>query len=262
MNQLIRPLLLLLIGGSLNSFGQYKIVPGNTLQTPTELYMQVKQFGEFIDRFNYKSDWKGNLITEEFARTVPRANYIAYLLNAEDSRLGSSTDSSYSILCGEFIKYIDNPSNPKTISLYSGQVKARVKVAITYNGKVQSALLEMIPDVLPDRSAKWVISSVEADFLVSNADSLVNHFIAPNSHETNFINLRKLNGLTDPSYFLTTTAAATIRFTNEVAKKHIVIQNTEKVTYYITFTGWEITVDEYNRSSNNSGWLISNIKKL
>lgn len=257
-----RYILLLLIVFTNSSYGQQKDILTNTLITPKEYYLQVKQFGEFIDRFNYKSDWRGNLITDEFAKAVPRSNYIFYLINGEDSRLTNSTDSTYRVLCSEFIADVNNPNNPQIINLYSGQVKALVKVIFRYQSKLQSANLEMIPEVLTDRSAKWVIKSVETDCLASNSDSLAKHFIAPNSHETTFINLNKLNSTPDPSYFLAKSTATTLRFINEIAKKQIIIQNTEKVTYYITFPRWQITVDEFNRTSNNSGWLISNIKNL
>lgn len=253
---------LLILGGNINSSGQQKDILRSTLQTPKEYYLQVKQFGEFIDRFNYKSDWKGNLITNEFAKIIPRSNYILYLVNGEDPRLINPNDSSYRVLCSEFIAFVNNPNNPQLINMFSGQVKARVKANITYVSKRYTAYLEMIPEVLSDRSAKWVINNVITDCLTFDTDSLLKNFIAPNSHETNFINLKKLNGPTDPIYFFASPTVSTHQFINEVAKKRIVIQNTEGVTYYITFSGWEITVDEFNRNSNNSGWLISNIKRL
>lgn len=254
--------LILLVGGNLNSFGQQKDILRSTLQTPKEYYLQVKQFGEFIDRFNYKSDWKGNQITSEFAKIIPRSNYILYLFNGEDSRLINPNDSSYRVLCSEFISFVNTPNSTQIISLFSGQVKARVKANITFNSKRFTAYIEMIPEVLSDRSAKWVINNVKSDCLTFDTDSLQKNFIAPNSHETNFINLKKLNGPTDPIYFFASPTVSTHRFINEVAKRRIAIQNTEGVTYYITFPGWEITVDEFNRNSNNSGWLISNIKRL
>jgi hypothetical protein len=257
--------LLLFICSNLVSIGQVTIVPNlSKLQTPKEYYLQVKQFGEFIDRFNYKSDWKGNLITNEFAKKISRANYLAYLLNAEDSRLGNSSDSTYNKLCGEFISFVDSPNNPITINLFSGQVKALAKVNIAYGGKNQSVNLELVPEILDDRSAKWVISKVEASCFASISDSLRTNFISPNSHETSFINIKKLNGSTDPLYFFSNNLATdpTILFVSEIAKNRLIIKNIEKVTYKVSLPGWVITVEEFNRSTNNSGWLISNIEKV
>lgn len=255
-------ILLLLIVFTNSSYGQQKDILSNTLITPKEYYLQVKQFGEFIDRFNYKSDWRGNLITDEFKKAVPRRNYILYLVNNEDSRLINPKDSSFRALCSDFIAFIDDAKNPKTINLFSGQVKAYVDAQILYKGVKKHTKIELIPEVLPDRSAKWVINSVETDCFSMNSDSLLKHFIAPNSHETSFINIKKLTSVSDPTYLLSKSTASTLLFINEIEKKQIVISNTEKITFRISFTGWEIVVEEFVRSTNNSGWLISDIKRL
>lgn len=235
-----------------------------SLQTPAEYHLQVKQFGEFVDRFNYKTDWKGNSISDEFAQKVPRANYIYYLFNSEDERLVNPNDSSYRVLCSEFIAFIDEPNNSKTITLFSEQVKAFAMVNFMYFGKHQRAKVELLPEVLPDRSAKWVISSVETNCFAAIGDSLRTHFIAPNSHETNFINTKKVTGQTNPIYYFSTTLAtnSTMLFLTEAAKNRIKIQTIENVVYHISFPGWKITVEEFNRTTNNSGWLISNVEKV
>ncbi|MHC1704737.1 MAG: hypothetical protein AB9846_12590 [Tenuifilaceae bacterium] len=246
---------------SLSLFGQQRVVLDSKLQTPSEYFLQVKQFGEFMDRFNYKTDWKGQPISEEFKKRVPRANYIFSLINSEDSRLSNPSDSSYRKLCTEFIRFIDAVENPKYINLYSGQVTAWALVNITYLGKNQQVKVSLIPEVLSDRSAKWVISSIVGKGFETNADSSAKHFIAPNSHETSFINIKKLNSGVDPIYFFSEPTSSVIRFYSEISKKRIIVQNIEKVTYKISFPGWEISVDEFNRSSNNSGWLINDISR-
>jgi hypothetical protein len=250
---------------TINIYSQVKPIPtSSTLQTPKEYYLQVKQFGEFVDRFNYKSDWKGNLMSEEFAKKVSRANYLAYLLNADDSRLASKTDSSYTNLCSEFIAFINSAGNPLFISLYSGQVKAQAKVNIVYAGREYFATVEFTPEILEDRSAKWTINKVETTCFAAIGDSLKVHFISPNSHETSFINIKKLNGKSDPIYFFSSKIATdpTLLFMSEVAKNRLSIKNIEKVTYLISFPGWEITVEEFNRVTSNSGWLISDIRNI
>ena len=244
------------------SNGQSNIPEIDKLQTPREYYLQVKQFGEFIDRFNYKTDWRGNLITEEFSQKVPRDSYLFYLINQEDQRLTNPNDSSYRVVCGEFISFIVNPSHPKEIKLYNGHVKAEALVNIVCFGKDAQITVEMIPDALPDRSARWVINGVESSLFASNADSIKKHFIAPNSHETSFINLKKLNEADNTTYYLSPSIANTMVFIKGVEQKKIQIRSIEKVIYAITFSDWIITVEEFNRTSTNSGWLISNIQKL
>jgi hypothetical protein len=252
----------LLFGGSYNSNGQARIT-GNTLHTPDEYYIRVKQFGEFIERFNYKSDWKGNAITEEFSKKMPRTSYILYLINAEDPRLSTSADSIYRKDCSRFISFVTDPNNPQTINLFSGQVTAWAKVNVIYGNKNYNVDVAMVPEVAADRSVKWVISKVEADCFASATDSLQQLFIAPNSHETSFINMKKISGSSNPIYFFRQSIATdpTLLFMTEVQAKRMKIQTIEQVTYHIAFPGWEITVDDFNRNTNNSGWLISNIVK-
>ena len=256
-------LLVILLSGNLCALGQQNIINGSTLPTPTEYYIQVKQFGEFVDRFNYKSDWRGNLITEEFARKVSRSQYLLALLNAEDPRFSNPADSAYRKLCSEFIAFADAPNNPKTINLFGGTVKATAILNVTYCGKPQVVTAELIPEVLPDHSAKWVISKVESGCFASIADSLRANFIAPNSHETSFINIKKVNGASNPAYLFAAPMAnnPTLLFMAEVAKNRMRIQTIDKVTYRIALPGWELTVEEFSRTSTNSGWLISNIRK-
>jgi hypothetical protein len=247
---------------SLTTVGQAKFT-STPLATPAEYHLRVKQFSEFIDRFNYQSDWKGNAITDDFKEKVPRDNYILYLFNLEDKRITNPNDSIYRLQCEEFVKYIVLPDNPKTINLYSGMVKVHAKTNITYLGKESSVLIEMIPEVMPDRSAKWSISRVETNLFEFVNDSIRTHFIAPNSHETNFINLRKLNRTENPIYYFSSiTMDPTIMFLSEVARKKINIKNVEQIVYLIEFPEWKIWVQEFNRTSTNSGWLIGDVKKI
>ncbi|MBI9065788.1 MAG: hypothetical protein JEZ09_00770 [Salinivirgaceae bacterium] len=233
-------------------------------ETPNEYYLQVKQFNEFIDRFNYKTDWKGNKIDSSFMLKYSRPLYLSYLLNQSDKRLANQNDSSYNVLCKLFIQEMTNPVEPQYISLFSGQVKAKATVNISYLEKQERIIVWFTPEVLDDRSGKWVISQVETTCFVTLVDSLKTHFLAPNSHETSFLNLNKLEHLSNPIYFLPTSMAndTKLQFVTEVNSGRLLINNIESVVYEIDFLNWVITVEEFNRSDYNSGWLISNVKRL
>lgn len=234
-----------------------------TTETPPDFYVKVKQLGEFIDRFNYLSDWKGDRITQEFASKIPRDSYILYLFNLADDRITDPVDSTYRMLCNEFVRDVTDSIAPQKVSLYSGQVVVRAQTSIVCNGITQTVILTLVPEVLSDRSAKWVIANVEGDKLLPRSDSLAVHFIAPNSHETNFINLRKLNGTVNPLYFFSLQMQdATNYFLSEVARKNISISHVEKVTYLISFPHWVVTVENFERNTMNSGWLISDLSKI
>ncbi len=240
---------------------QVTISTSNTIETPAEYYLNVKQFAEFIDRFNYTTDWKGNVIDQSFAEKYSRKAYIGYLLNADDKRF--MNDTAYKTLCDTFISKAVNPDKPFGISLYSNQVTAVAKVNIEYLGKPQVANISFVPEVLPDKSVKWVISSVEANCFTNISDSLLKYFISPNSHETGFINLKRIENVDNPVYYFDSniTANPTILFMTETAAKRLTIKNIEKVSYKVNFPGWKITVNEFVRIGYNSGWLISNLEQ-
>ncbi len=246
-----------------STFSQIGINTGNTSETPQEYYLNVKQFSEFIDRFNYLSDWKGNKMSNDFKSKVSRSQYIGYLINQEDQRI-KKNDTAYVNLCNRFIADIINPQNPQTISLYSGQVIANTDVSIDYKGKSQQIKIQFIPEVLNDRSAKWVIQNVDADCFKNMADSLNKYFIAPNSNETNFINVKRIENLSNPLYFFPNemNSSPTLLFMTESAAGRLKIKTIEKVVYEITFKGWKIKVEEFVRNTNNSGWLISDIQAI
>jgi hypothetical protein len=180
----------------------------------------------------------------------------------EDDRINDSNDSHYRALCNEFIVYVADSISPKYIALHGGMVKAVAKTKILYRNSEQMVEIDMVPEALTDRSAKWSISKVSGEIFSFIEDSLLVNFIAPNSHETNFINLKKINTLSNPIYYFANfTDDTTILFLSEVATGNITIKNTEKIVYFISFPKWEITVEEFNRTTTNSGWLISDITK-
>jgi hypothetical protein len=260
-NQLILILAFAPLFSSFSARSQHLANTSILTETPDQYFLQVKQFGEFIDRFNYVTDWKGNRIDSKFEANYPRFQYLNFLLNQEDVRLQNPVDSSYINLCNQFLCEVTHTDSSQFISLYSGMVLAKSLVNFNYQGKYQQATISFLPEVLPDRSAKWVITNVETKCFNTLQDSLKIHFIAPNSHETSFINLKRIENLSNPIYFYpaSVTSDASLLFMTEIAANRLTITNIEKVIYLITFPNWLITVEEFNRNTSNSGWLISNV---
>jgi hypothetical protein len=110
---------------------------------------------------------------------------------------------------------------------------------------------------------KWVIQYVDADFLDLKTDKASLNSLPPNSHETDFISLKKaldkkvnLQNIADKQFdynqlsvFLYLVSIGDIKF-QYVEKLRFIIQDID---------AWVLTVDNFNRNSENSGWLISNL---
>jgi len=52
-------------------------------------------------------------------------------------------------------------------------------------------------------------------------------------------------------------------FLFEIANKNLKITGIDTQTYHVlAFDGWVFTIDFFNRSGKNSGWLISKLSKM
>ena len=85
-----------------DAMSQEKIHSIKTL--PRNYLIKVKQFSEFIDRFNYQKDFLNKDIGAEFKSIITRNDYILLLFNHEDKRLDPEfEDDTYQILVNMFI---------------------------------------------------------------------------------------------------------------------------------------------------------------
>lgn len=255
-------LLLLGLFCNKNSFSQ-------TLTTSTgrNYYLNVKQFNEFVDRFNYKTDFLGNTIDSIFKSKVSREKYLELLFNNEDSRLVPGNDKysdNYVKLKKEFVQEV--VSDSYLIDKYSIEIVAEAKSLVTYKNRSRGISVYLNQEIVND-GVKWVILSVNADFLnVLNQDTVLLRFIPPTSNETNFISLKRVfydtnfqhyyayNGyLYDPlSTFLFAVNTGLVRF-----------QYVNEIVYHIfDVNGWQLTIKEFNRATENSGWLIDDISRM
>ena len=244
-------------------------VLSQTLITITErnYNLNVKQFNEFVDRFNYKTDFKGNAIDSVFKSKISREKYLELLFNKEDPRLKFSNDKysdNYVKLKKEFIQEV--VSNNYLIDKYSLKIIAEARSLVTYKNKSQEIRVFLNQEIV-DNGVKWVILSVKADFLnVLKQDTTLLRFIPPTSNETNFISLKRVfddanfqhyyafNGYWyDPlSAFLYALNSGEVKF-----------QYVDEIIYhFVDVPGWEINVKEFMRNTENSGWLIDDISKM
>lgn len=238
-----------------------------TTSTGRNYYLNVKQFNEFVDRFNYKTDFLGNIIDSIFKSKVSREKYLELLFNNEDPRLVLSNDNysdNYVKLKKEFIQEV--VSNNYFIDKYSIEIIAEAKSLVSYKNRSQEISVYLNQEIVND-GVKWVILSIIADFLnVLKQDTILLRFIPPTSNETNFISLKRVfddnnfqhyyfyNGFSyDPiSTFLFAVNTDLVKF-----------QYVNEIVYHIfNVNGWQLKIKEFNRATENSGWLIDDISRM
>ncbi len=232
--------------------------------TERNFHLNVKQLGEFVSRFNYKTDFKGNSIDSVFISKVSREKYLELLFNNEDPRLNSDSDSKYSDLQQEFINEVI--SKNFIINRYSAGIIAEAKSQVIYKNKPTEISVFLNQEIL-NRGVKWVLLSVKADFLdVLKQDTILLRFIPPTSNETSFISLKRVfddkhfqHYYSNSNYSYDPLSAFLFALNSNLVKFEYV----NEIEYYILdIPGWCIRVKEFNRNTTNSGWLIDNISRL
>lgn len=228
-----------------------------------ELHFQVKQLDEFIQRFNYKLDVYGREIGA--THPIPRSQY---LLSLFDVNYLKDMNKEESTVIRQFVSQITDNASPQFLKFAGENIFAFAQCEATYEGKEKALQLILKIELAPNGAAKWVIYDVKASFLQpplrTNNISL---YIPPNSHETNFMSMRQelqrnKDQVTDYVRKDFQPDPMSI-FLFEIANKRLKITGVSSQTYHIlAFDGWVFTIDFFNRSGKNSGWLISKLSKM
>ena len=184
------------------------------------------------------------------------------LFNKEDKRF-ISNDKSFVEKKDEFVKQVI--SNDIYIDKYSVKIIAEAKSFVTYQNKKQEISV-FLNQQIENNGVKWVILNVKADFLdVLQEDTVLLRFIPPTSNETNFISLgRVFNDKGFQHYYMHNNyrydQLSTFLFAINTGLINYNYVN--EIIYHIyDMDGWHIQLKEFNRNSENSGWLIDDLSK-
>jgi hypothetical protein len=261
-----------MVAGSYNASAQLETSDKN--QLPRNYLIKVKQFSEFIGRFNYEKDFLDRDIGPAFSAKISREQYIGLLFNsASDNRMQEKT--MHDTLVANFIRVVCRDSC--FIETYSELVFAELKCSVILNGK--NSYLSVLARQEVDHGLKWSLVSVHPD-LISGEESERGEkeyvspatqtdqpdYIPPLSNETNFIVLKKI--LTGKNNLGIYTAKhhnpeRISDFYHAVGTGEMKFNYVESITYYLfDVPGWIMIVRNYQRDTANSGWLISEIVRI
>ena len=241
------------------SFSQLVLSRDHDL-TQEHLIARVKQFDEFVKRFNYKIDFAGNPVDSSFMKLYPRDRYLDHLFNKE--LLFDSTGRQEYV-----IKFKDDVLRKNLIlDKYSGDITAVAKVKVVYKNKPEYISISLKQEILEDRAVKWVIKDVSGKFMeMKKDDASKDRFLPPSSNETGFISLQR--AMKDSIHLLAYTHEDFIYnqlsvFLYCIRESIIRIEHIENLSYVVkAIPGWSFTVEEFNRDTYNSGWLISGLEE-
>lgn len=230
---------------------------------------KVVQLDEFIHRFNNdpNSEIRQYYLSHHQPFDKSRGQLIRSLFNYSQSWDPLQMD--------HFVRRATDLQRPDSLGFLRGKWYAEARCSFLYNSAAVEADLILRIQLNPDGTAQWVIAAVKPDFvleqetaapvmLLTPAERKV-RFIQPAANDTYFAELerdfadkRNLTALFDQRFFERRHSGP---FYQALLKDRIRFVAVRKLRYhYLQVHDWIFTVDNFERDTRNSGWLISGIR--
>ncbi|MCX6244000.1 MAG: hypothetical protein NTU98_04785 [Bacteroidetes bacterium] len=228
-------------------------------------YAQTKQVNQFFRRFNAEEDVKGKRTYNGdsiFRDLKSRKKYLNILF--DNSGSVSTTDRD------EFIERVTDKKSPVFLDFHGNDWFSEVAASFIYKHERVDIILYLKLEK-QNGGFKWVFSNVyfsRFNDLFSHVGDTTNLklFLHPLSHEVDFMNIHKV--FEDPErmdYFLDRyyRPDQLSLFVSELKNGNLKFESVKGVKFhFLQVPGWYFEVSYFNRNSNNSGWLISNMIKI
>jgi len=229
----------------------------------TTLYAMNKQVGQFIHRFNMEEDNLGKLL--------PKTDSKYHNNELREKLLPGMFDKSNPRTSGNLKKYfIDDVANndkPIYLNFLDNDWYAEVSVTFTEKG-VDKNLILFLTIERENLGSKWVLSNVyyrDLHKLFPNIDTVEQKkfFLHPQSHELDFMNLRKvLENSQQIEYYASTNYQPDYLtlFMYLIKTGQLKFKQINRVKFhFFQIENWYFELSYFNRNNTNSGWLISNL---
>ena len=224
--------------------------------------MKVKQIDEFMDRFSSVSSTPVRQYMREHQGidSISHTSMLLSLFNQEDTTWNRD-------LVRAFVSDVINDTYASSIDFYDRGWYAELKCSGLYKGQKQDFKLVLSLEVLPHgKGSKWVIEGVSAGFLELAESRDYRRSLNPASYGNNFIDLSEVlrDTLNVRNYLNTQKQHSQLRlFLNELHEKNLHFIEVSSITYhFLQLDDWIFKVQDFNRNTPNSGWLISELLRV
>jgi hypothetical protein len=230
----------------------------------TALYAETKQVNQFFRRFNNEESIYGKRYYEgdSLYRSVKgRSSYLKILFDNQNTGLRQGLKDS-------FIAAVTDRKRPVFLDFHGGEWMAQVSAAFLWNKKEVDVVLFL---KLQEEKigSKWVISSVSFPPFrnLFDKDTTANtYFLHPMSHELDFLNLFRVfrdNKAHAEDYTARGYEPDQLTpFLYELKRGNLEFKTIHSVKFhFFQVQGWYFELSRFNRSGNNTGWLISNLMR-
>jgi hypothetical protein len=222
---------------------------------------------EFIHRFNNDHSSGIRRYYEEHHKPFnkSRAQMIRSLFNY-------TTEKWDSTMVERFIQRATEPDKPDLLGFLQGNWYAEAEGRFVYNSVEHSIRMILQIQVNPDLSSQWVILAVKPDFELpqgSGAMPVAKHtthslYIHPTANETYFSELlrdfadkARLADIFDQDFLRRRHSLAFYQAILSDRLKFVTVRSLKY--HYFQVHDWIFTVDNFERDTRNSGWLISSL---
>jgi len=229
----------------------------------TALYAMNKQVGQFVRRFNMEEDSYGKRLSpndNQYRNNEMRAILLPGLFDKYHPRTSGKLKQF-------FIDDVTNSQNPIFLNFLDSNWYAEVSATFTINGVDENLILFLTVEE-ENLGSKWVLSNVYFNnfnkmFPKTDSASRVKYFLHPQSHELDFMNLRKALQNPQPiEYYASTDYRPDYLtlFFYLLKMGNLKFKQINSVKFhFFQIKNWYFELSYYNRNDTNSGWLISNL---
>ena len=229
----------------------------------TTLYAMNKQVGQFVHRFNMEEDNFGKLLPKNdnrYHNNKLRENLLPGMFDKSNPRTSGN-------LKNYFIDDVTNDDQPVYLNFLDNDWYAEVSASFVINGREENLILFLTLEE-ENLGSKWILSNVyfrNFNLLFPNVDTneQKKHFLHPQSHELDFMNLHK--ALETPEYV---ELYASTDYQPDYLTLFFYLMKTGKLEFkkinsakfhFFQIKNWYFELSYFNRNDTNSGWLISNL---
>lgn len=259
MTRIISTICLIIVIASISNAQSYN----GFADDESTLYAMNKQVGQFVHRFNMEEDNKGKLLPKKddnYRNCKLRRKILPAMFDEYNPRTSGN-------LKKYFITDVTNDKNPVFLNFLDSDWYAEVSATFMVNGKREHLILFLTLEE-ENLGSKWVLSNVyfkNFSLMFPKVDTTEQkkHFLHPQSHELDFMNLRKA---LENSEYVELYASNNYQpdyltlFFYMMKTKQIKFDKIDSVKFhFFQIENWYFELSFFNRNDMNSGWLISNL---
>ena len=232
---------------------------------------KVIELDEFIHRFNNDSSSaiRGYYLSHHRSFDKSREDLIRSLFNY-------TTEKWDSVQLGQFVRRVTDPEHPEWLGFLRDNWYAEARCSFRYEAGTVDIPLVLKLQLNPDHSAEWVIAAVKPPSPLKEGPPVPEptpqagtkkHFIQPAANDTYFAELDRdfadkqhLSDIFDAKFFQRRYSAGFFQALVQDKLKFIAVRAIKY--HYLQVQDWIFTVENFDRSTRNSGWLISSIRSV